>query len=400
MAVFEYMASELDAKDVTGTIVADTPRQARDMLREKGLTVNEIRSADAPRKSVLGIGRSGATQAHVIEFIRELATLLKAGIALLPALQTLGEGQPRRFKAVIQRLADQVEAGVGLAAAMSRQPECFDELCVSVVHVGENMGHLEMALHRLAVYKEKAHRLRSRVTTALMYPGFVCLMGISVSIFLMTYVVPTLLTALTHSGKELPAITRLVKAASDFLINWWWALVLGVAGTVAAVKAFCRTPKGHLLADRLVLRLPLVGELVRKENTSRMAVVMASLLKSGLHFTEAIRITRRTLRNRVFQMALEDYEKAVTAGADVAGPLRASGVFRPVVVQMLSVGQQSGQVEEMLEQLSETYDHEVNTASQRLTALLEPILIVLLAILVGAIAFATILPILEASNVL
>ena len=161
-----------------------------------------------------------------------------------------------------------------------------------------------------------------------------------------------------------------------------------------------KTDKGRLAADRLTLRLPVLGDLVRKENTSRMAVVLGALLRSGLQFVEALRITRQTVRNRVFQAALVDYESAVTAGRDVAGPLEASGVFSPMVVQMLAVGQQAGQLEEMLQQLADAYDRQVDTATQRLTALLEPLLIVLLAVIVGFIAFATILPILEASNVL
>jgi type II secretory pathway component PulF len=161
-----------------------------------------------------------------------------------------------------------------------------------------------------------------------------------------------------------------------------------------------RTEQGKRAIHSMLLRIPLVGDLIRKENTSRMAVVLASLLRSGLHFVEAIRITRRTLRNRVFQDALVDYEKAVAEGKDVAGALKQSGVFSPMVVQMLAVGQQAGELENMLDQLAVSYDQQISTATHRLTTVLEPLLIVLLAVVVGFVAFATILPILEAGNVL
>jgi len=305
-----------------------------------------------------------------------------------------------RFKAVIQTLRDRIAGGAGLADAMAEQSAWFDELATSIVRVGENTGTLETALGQLAEFQEKAHRLRSRVTTALLYPAVVCLVGLAVTVFLMTYVVPQLLSTLTETGRPLPAPTWIVKGASDFLLTWWWAILAAAIGLVIAVKALARTERGRLLLHRLVLRLPLVGDLAAKENTSRLATVLATLLRSGLVFDEAVRVTRGTLRNEVFRRAMDDYEKAVVAGRDVAGPLEASGAFAPVVVQMLAVGQQSGQIEEMLEQLARGYDHEVATATQRLTAMLEPVLIVVLAVVVGFIAFATILPILEVSNVL
>jgi type II secretory pathway component PulF len=238
------------------------------------------------------------------------------------------------------------------------------------------------------------------VGSALLYPAVVLCIGIGVALFLMTYVVPNLLETLQQADRELPAITRVVKGCSDFLIGWWWLLLVAVAGLVLAVKAALRTEAGRMLADRAVLKLPLIGELVRKETTARLAVVLSALLASGLQFVEAVRITRRTLRNRVFRRAMDEYESAVAAGSDIAGPLERSGVFSPVTVQMLAVGQQSGRLEEMLRQLAAGYEQQVAVATQRLTAALEPLLIVILAVLVGFIAFATVLPILEATHVL
>ena len=400
MALYEYSAIDVDSASVSGTLVADTVRQARDTLRDRGLMITTI---DAMGEGKIGrrkFGRRRGSQVEVVDFVRELATLLSAGIPLLSGLHTLIEQHRRPFKDIIQEIADQVAAGVSLADAMGRHCGWFDEFTTSIVAVGENTGSLDSALRRLADFKEKAHQLRSRVTTALLYPGVVCTVGLAVCIFLMTYVVPNLLGTLTQAGKELPVITKVVKAVSDFTIGWWWAMLAGIFAVVAGFAAVGRTEQGKRAIHSMLLRIPLVGDLIRKENTSRMAVVLASLLRSGLHFVEAIRITRRTLRNRVFQDALVDYEKAVAEGKDVAGALKQSGVFSPMVVQMLAVGQQAGELENMLDQLAVSYDQQISTATHRLTTVLEPLLIVLLAVVVGFVAFATILPILEAGNVL
>jgi type II secretory pathway component PulF len=401
MAVFEYKAMDMDTSLVAGTIVADSPRQARDMLRDRGLTVTRVHATAEQAGPSLGARRQGRrSQVEVTGLVRELATLLTVGIPLLAALQTLSRQHRGNFRTVVQHLADQVAEGVALAEAMARQPLYFDTLCVSIVRVGENTGSLETSLKRLAQFRDKAQGLRNRVLTALVYPAAVCVIGLAASIFLMTYVVPSLLGALVQAGRTLPAMTQAVKAASDFLLDYWWALLAGVAALVVAAKAVLRTERGRRTADRIKLRIPVFGDLARKECTSRIAVVMAALLRSGLQFVDALHITRGTIRNCVFQQAIDEYEAAVSAGSDVAGPLESSGVFPPMVVHMLAVGQQSGELEEMLEQLAEAYDQEVALATRRLTALMEPLLIVLLAVLIGFIAIATLLPILEASNVL
>jgi type II secretory pathway component PulF len=401
MPVFHYKAVDVDASPVAGTVIADTPRQARDVLRGRGLLVADIAALRERGAATFRERRRGQrAQGEVVAFVRELSTLLTAGIPLLGALDTLVRQHRGRFRTVLQGLRDRIASGASLADAIQGWPTYFGELCVSIVRVGENTGTLETALARLAEFKEKAHRLRSRVVTALIYPAIVSMIGVAVAVFLMTYVVPNLLDTLLEANRPLPLATRIVKGTSDFLLAWWWALLTGVVGLALIVKVVRRTDFGRLVLDRLSLRIPLVGDLVRKENTSRMAVVMAALLRSGVHFDEAIRITRRTLNNLVFRRTMDSYEAAVTAGSDIAAPLEASGVFSPLVVQMLVVGQESGQLEDMLEQLAGAYDREVDTATQRLTAMLEPLLIVCLAVLVGFIAFATILPILEVSNAL
>ena len=399
MAVYEYKAMQ-NGLPQGGTVTADTPRQARDLLRDQGLLLLDVKATRRQSSRPALRSRRGHQQQELIVFLRELGTLLAVGTPLLAALETLAQQRGRRTKLMIEQLADGVSGGQSLADAMAAQPEWFDDIAVSLTRVGESTGQLEHALKNLAAFRDKQSRLRNRLTTALLYPSIVFIIGTGIALFLMTYVVPNLLGTLTQSGKELPALTAGVKACSDFLLDWWWTLLAGFVLLVVAVKALAATPGGGRWLHRAVLGLPVVGDLVRKENTSRLAVVLASLLRSGVEFVQAVQITRRTLRNKIFQEALVAYEKAVIAGSDIAGPLRSSKVFRPMVVHMLAVGQQSGQLEDMLEQLAAIYDEEVATASHRLTTVLEPLFIVLVAIMVGTIALATILPILEASNVL
>ena len=398
MAVYQYTATDAMRQAQAGTVAADTPAQARGHLRQRGLIVTDVRPARL-RRGLLG-RRSGAPSVQVTAAIRELATLLGAGIPLLDALHTLIEQHGGAMKTALQRLTDSVASGLSLAQAMEEQPQTFDPLSVSIVRVGQNSGNLEEALARLASFQSKSHRLVSRLTTALVYPAMVCGVGLAVTVFLMTYVVPNLLATLQQGGKPLPALTALVKAGSDLLVGYWWLLIGAAIGLAAAVRLVLATRSGRWHFDRLVLRIPLVGQLVRKENTSRMAVVMAALLRADVPFVEAVGITRQTLRNQLVRAALADYAEAVLAGKDVAAPLRASGIFPPMVVQMLCVGQQAGNLEEMLEQLAAGYEQEVDIATTRLTAVLEPLLIVILAVVVGSIALATLLPILELGHVL
>ena len=404
MAVYVYTAIDAlagQAAPVRGTITADSPREARDQLRERGLTIQDIRQQTASkRQSRLQHYLARRQASRVTGFLQEMSTLLAAGIPVLQALDTIARQHTGRFQRSILVLRDHVAAGEGLAEAMAHQPALFDELCRNIIEVGENAGTLETAMSRLVTFRRRSAGLKNRVATALIYPAIVLTMGLAVSIFLMTYVVPNLLSVLIESGKQLPLATLVVKTVSDFLIHWWWALLLGVITLAAGVNAALRTENGRRAFHRFQLKIPLLGELIRKQTIARMALVMATLLKSDVVFVRAVQIAQRTVPNRVLRDALEACERAVYAGRDIAVALEHTNAFPPLVVQVFAVGQASGRLETMLEDLATDYDTQVDIASTRLTAMLEPLMMVLLAISVGFIAFATILPILEAGDVL
>lgn len=403
MAVYSYQASS-DASDrvIGGTIAADTPRQARDRLRDRGLVVrdlSEVHVATAtpgPRKRRVRVRRG--KRAQVTAFFQELSTLLEVGVPLLEALDTLANQHRRSFQSVILLLRDRVASGASLAAAMREQPGVFDELSINMTEVGEDAGTLDASLARLAGFLERSDQLRDRVGTALIYPAIVTAVAVCAAVFLMTFVVPRILEPLIEQGLPLPWPTRVVKGASDFALTWWPLILGAIAAIVGVAAAYLRTDRGRRRWHRSLLRLPLIGEMVRKQELVRVAVVLSTLLRSGIVLVRALQIGQRSTRNLVLRDALRDCESAVSAGGDVTDALRRSAVFPPVAVQVFALGQESGRLEEMLDRLAVTYERQLAAAAQRLAAVLEPVIIVLLALGVLFLVMATILPILEAGN--
>lgn len=401
MAVFNYKAQDADASIVRGTLVADTPRQVRDQLRAKGLTVQEVRpttrggtAAELTHPPLLGLRH----RTRVAVFIRELATLLGVGIPLVEALQTLARQQRGRLRIVVLSLQDRVAEGMSLADAMRGQRDVFDQLAVSIVEAGESAGTLDVVLERLADFQERAVALRGRIGTSLLYPAIVLCVAVGVSVLLMTFVVPKLLGALVETDQPIPLVTRIVKAISDALLAWGWLMLLGAVVAAVAAVAMLRHPNGRRWWHRMQLRVPLLGEALRKQAIVRIALVISTLMRSGVVFVKALRIARDTTTNTVLRDALDRCEQAVTGGTDIAAALEQTGAFPPTVVQIFSVGQHSGRLEDMLDRLATDYDRQVGTLTARLTAVLEPLMILLLVILVGIIAFATILPMLRAAD--
>jgi general secretion pathway protein F len=400
VAVFAYTAIDpsADTSSLKGTLSADTPRQARDILRQRGLTIEHLTPVRTTR---FRPRLSRKRDSHkVTSFARELSTLLAVGTPITEALQTIANQYHGSFRTSLLLLRDSVCAGTSLTDAMAKQPAVFDELAINLVEVGEDTGTLDVALDRLAKFRERREQLRGKLGTALLYPCIVLLTAVAVSVFLMTYVVPSIIQPLLDEGRPLPLPTRIVKGASDFLVGWGWLVAIIVVALAILWTFLLRTSKGRWMWDYLFLRLPLIGTLAQKAAVVRIVVVMETLLQSGVVFVRAIQVARKSTRNVVLQDALARCESAVSAGREIAPALEASAAFPPLVIQVFSVGQESGRLEEMLGRLAKDYDEQVASAAQRLTSVLEPILILILATIVATIALATMLPILEAGDVL
>ena len=401
MPVFRYLGVGRDASVVRGTISADTPRQARDQLRGQGLQVRRLApcSPRTERGWSFAVTRS-SRQTQWATAIHELSMLLHAGIPMLDALDTLTESSRGSFRAAILAVRDRVAAGSSLAAALAERPDLFDAASVQMVEVGENSGSLEAVLAQLAEFKRRQLGLRDAVTTALIYPLFLLCFGTAAALFLMTSVLPPLLENLAETVAVLPWPTRVAKSISDTLLAHGWVLAIAVCGAIAIAIPVIRSPRGKAVWHRWLLRLPILGSLAVKQGVSRMAMIIATLTRSGVELTRAVELAEKSTSNVVFRGALAECRERISAGEEVAEALQRSGVFPPLAIRVFSVGQDSGKLDEMLFRLASDYDEQVETASKRLTSLLEPILILVLAALVGFLLLATILPILEAGNVM
>jgi general secretion pathway protein F len=332
MAVFTYKATDTGAARLSGTIAADTPRQARDLLRQRGLVVRElsdVRPASARRLLPRLLRPFSSPAVHTTMFVRELSVLLAVGVPLTEALSTIATQYRGRFRSTVMLLRDRVAAGASLAGAMRDQPDVFDELCVSITEVGEDSGTLESSLERLAEFRERSAQLKNKLATALIYPAIVLAMALFATLFLMTFIVPQILAPLVEHGQALPLPTRVVKGASDFILHWWWLIALVTATAACGFAIALRSPRGRAAWHRFVLRVPVLGDLALKQSVVRLAVVLGTLLRSGVVFVRAVQVARRATSNLVIKDALAQCERAITAGEDIAAALRRTGAFPP-----------------------------------------------------------------------
>ncbi|MCP4943403.1 MAG: type II secretion system F family protein [Planctomycetaceae bacterium] len=402
MAVFHYTGVKSDSTVVRGTVSADTPRQARDQLRGEGIRVKKIGEANTTsttKKASLSLPlRSFRVQWATA--IHEMAMMLHAGIPILDALDTVADQNRGPFRVAMLKVRDRVASGSSLAGALAEQPKLFDPASIHMVEVGENSGTLDAVLQQLAQFKRKQLTLRNSVTTALVYPLFLTCFGTAAAIFLMTSVLPPLLENLEETMEVLPWPTQIAKYLSNLLLDYGWLLAVLVIGILFSLISILRTDWGQRYWHQKLLKLPILGPMTVKQGVSRIAMIIATLSRSGIELTKAVELAERSTSNRVFKSALKRFGERIAAGEDVSDALAKDGAFPPLAVRVFSVGQESGKLDEMLFQLADDYDEQVATASARLTALLEPALILILAAAVGFLLLATILPILEAGNVM
>ncbi|MCA9215916.1 MAG: type II secretion system F family protein, partial [Planctomycetales bacterium] len=337
---------------------------------------------------------------HATTMVRELATLLSVGVPVVESLEIIANQHSGHFRTALFHLKDRIAGGESLAEAMAAQPNIFDDLTVRMVEVGENAGNLEDVLEQVADFKERSLQLKDKVMNALLYPLVVMCVSLAVCLFLMTIVVPMLLQNLLDAGRELPWPTRVLQTTSDLLLAHGFALAIVIGVIIAGFLAVLRTKRGKRSWHALLLKFPLVGTMIKRQTISRLAMVISTLLRSGIVYLTAVEIGAKCCKNVVFRQAVLDSSDEVRAGREIGPALENTGLFPAMVVQIFAIGQESGQLEEMLDRLAENYDRQVSTLSTRFASILEPCLILILAVFVGFILFATILPILEAGNVL
>ena len=421
MPIYEYKAFASGGKTKSGIIDADTERDARSKLRKDDLLVTQLtetRGGKRVKKTKKGdkgpgflarlsekrkSGRGpGPRESEIIGGVtRQLATLIGSGIALNEALNAIvDQAENRQLETMFRQIRESIQQGMSFADALGQHPGWFSDLYINMVQAGQAAGNLDIVLSRIADYMQAQRALRRKITGALLYPTMMVSLGLLVVTVLMTKVVPEITGMLLDQGKALPASTQLLVNVSEFFQAYWWVVFLGIAGVSAAIERIYKThPAGQLAIDRTLLKVPVLGELLRKAAVGRFTRTFSTLLQSGVPVIQGLEITEKVVGTRVIADATGLIRTRVLEGADISGPLKSSGAFPTVVGYMVAVGEQSGELEQMLDRIATAYDEEIDVVTERLTSLLEPIMIVCLAVVVGYIVYAIIQPILEIGNI-
>ncbi|MDP2627155.1 MAG: type II secretion system F family protein [Candidatus Rokubacteria bacterium] len=391
MPVFSYRGRGASGL-TTGEVEAPDRMAAVGELRNRAILVTKIEEK-AGGKTVVKLGGKVNDREMAI-FTRQFSTMIDAGLPLVQCLNILAEqSESKTLRAVTANVARHVEAGATLAESLRRHPRIFDDLFTNLVQVGEAGGILDVVLQRLSVYIEKAAALKRKVKAAMVYPSTIIGVAFLIVIFMLTFVIPTFATMFKNLGADLPLPTQIVLWMSDFVRGYIIFIILGVMGAVYLLRRYYRTENGKSTIDALLLKLPVFGTLIRKVAVARFTRTFGTLVSSGVPILEGLRITARTAGNKVVERAVMQCRAAVTAGKTLAEPLKSSGVFPPMVTQMIAVGEQTGALDAMLNKIADFYDDEVDTAVGALTALLEPLMIVILGVIIGGLVVAMYLPI-------
>lgn len=406
MPVYNYKALKEDGGADAGVIDADSPKDARLKLKGRRLHVTDLQSlggddkpgSPAKKRRQFFIRRRPE---QIAMLTRQMATLLGSGIPMIGALTALvDQVEYQDLKAALMDIREKVSQGGTLSDALSGHPVYFGELFVNMVRAGEAGGNLDKVLFRVADYLHSQNKTRAKVVAAMTYPIIMVVIGVGVVTVLLTYVVPKIMEVIQKQGKAaLPLPTEILLAASGFMGKYWWLLLAIAVGAGVAYAQARATKAGRLWIDTMKLKIPVMGNLIKKSSISRFAMTFATLLESGLPVLEAMGVVRKVVDNELLADTLDKIRQKIAEGADISTPLKQSKVFPPVVGYMISVGEESGRLEELLKKTAEAYDEEVEVAAQKMTALLEPIMIVFMAVVVGFIVLAILLPILQMSNI-
>lgn len=398
MPTYGYQAYDDRGTMVSGVLTADTPAAGRRSLSNKGLRLLDfalVESKGGRRLRLIGARRR---RELVAEFARQLSMLIRAGVSLTDGLGVLLKQKQGEFTNALREVRERVSAGIPFSDALEGQPAWFNNVFCEAVRVGQRSGSMERALLEVAEYMRGREAIRTRIFAAMAYPAILSVLGLGVVHFLMTYVVPQLLTVLESTGGSLPQTTLFLKGLSDALVGHWVFILAVVASGMLVVWSALHWEPIRLRLLAMQLKLPVIGSLMQKAVVTQFAQTMSILLRSGVTFLEAVRALRSTSGNLVLAKELAAVEQAVERGGDIAASLKDSLIFPPLAVHVINVGQNAGELTEVLTQLKEGYEKEVDLAIGRATAVLEPLLIVILSVIIGFIVFATMMPILEVTR--
>jgi type II secretory pathway component PulF len=403
MPRFQYTAITSNGKKDKGTLSAESPYAARKQLRVRGIHPTDIKQVGSADEGKAGILRflKKTSKTQFIDFTKQMATLLNSGIKLTEALSVLSlQISDQNFKNAISDIRDRIVTGESFTDAVKDHSDYFDIIYVSMIHVGEVTGSLSNSFDILGKFMEKRRKVESKVITAMIYPAILMLFCLAAVIFLTIAVVPKIAKQLEEIGQQLPWITKQMMNVGYVLTSFWLFLVIAIiAGAVFALRSFLKTPRGSFLKDKLLLSLPVIGKLLKQRVVARFASTLSTLLSSGLSMAESLRVVAEVTGNSIMKSAVIKARDRILAGADIATPLRDSGVIDPAIAHMVTVGEKSGELETMLKNISENLESQTDVVIERISAAVEPLIILFMATMVGIIAYAIILPIVKMSAV-
>ncbi len=398
MPVYEYTARNLKGDLEKGQVDLPSKDDVVAHLRKNRLVVVQVRQA--PKAvSLGGMFKGGVKTRDVVIFTRQFATMINAGLPLVQALDILAQQTENKVLAETTRqVVYDVESGQTLADALRKHPKAFSDLYVNMVAAGEAGGILDTILQRLAEFLEKNDAIIRKVKGAMVYPGVIMSVAVIAVAVLLIFVIPTFQTMFASVQLELPLPTRIVIGMSHLLTSYWW-LILGVIGlTIFGIARYYKTPGGRLQIDSLLLKMPVLGDVLRKSAVSRFTRTLGTLVSSGVSILDGLEITARTAGNMVIHNAVMESRQSIAGGDTIAAPLQRSKVFPPMVISMIAVGEQTGGLDEMLSKIADFYDEEVDAAVSTLLSLMEPVMIVVLGVIVGGMVVAMYLPIFDMVN--
>jgi type IV pilus assembly protein PilC len=390
MPIYKYKTT-VNGKVQKGEIEADNEQGALSKLKQKNIRVAGVKKKF---ESDFLSNKKPITERDIVIFTRQFSTMVDAGLPLVQCLEILGKQSDNpSFGEIITKIKTDIESGSNLSDAMRKHPKVFNSLYANLVEAGEAGGILDTILSRLANYIEKALALKKKVKTAMVYPGAIITVAVTVVAFLMVFVIPTFATMFAGGGAELPGPTALVMDISNFFTNQWYYVIGGPILFFILFKKVYATERGKIEIDRFALKLPVFGMLIRKVSTAKFSRTLGTLISSGVPLIEGMDICARTAGNKIVEIAILNSIEAIKEGETIAAPLARENVFPAMVIQMIDVGESAGALDSMLSKIADFYDEEVDTAVDGLTALLEPMLMVFLGIVVGFIVVAMYLPI-------
>lgn len=398
MPTFSYIAKQPNGNTVSGTLEFSTQNLLVEALRKKDLVIVSV------KESMRMTSRTSSKKTKpddIVIFSRQLATMIDSGIPMVQALDILTEQiEKKGFKNTIAKIRDDIETGASLSEALSKHPKMFSPLFINMVMAGEKSGMLDEILDRLASYLEKTNALRRKVTSSLIYPCVVTCMAISITLVLILKVIPTFKGIFVSLGGVLPFPTRVLIGVSDILRqNFLYCVgVIIVLGFI--LKRYVATERGRLKFDQFILRLPIFGSLFRKVAVAKFTRTLATLVKSGVPILDSLVIVGRTSGNKVVEQAVDRARSSIREGENIARPLAASNVFPPMVVRMIAVGEETGELEKMLSKIADFYDEQVDSAVSGLTSMIEPLIIAFLGIVIGGIVIAMFMPIFKLTELI